>query len=572
INRYDAWLIRTDALGNHLWNKTYHNYYSDYGYALVECSDGGFAITGYTYGSGSGNYYDAWLLRTDADGNYLWDNTYHRGQYDYGRDVVECSDGGFAIVGYNYNSGSYSNFWLIRTDANGNYLWDQTFGGMYSDYGWALVQCSDDGFALVGVTSGFGAGSYDALLIRTNAAGNLLWYQTYGGSSYEYVYAITLCTGDGFAITGYTYSYGAGSADMWLIRTNAMGQYLWDQTFGGTSGDYGYDLVECGDGGFALAGYTYSIGVGSSDLFLVRVQPIQWVQTPSDQLHEFGYHFRYDLNATSFANIDSWWVNDTSNFSIDSQGVITNATALSIGSYGLKVRVNDTSGDFRFADFLVTVQDTTPPVWITEPTNQMVELGGTLDYQLAAWDASGIDSWIINDTVHFNIGSNGRVTSIGTLAFRVYWLQVCVNDTLNQVLTGTFAVIVQDTTPPTWTVTPSNQIIQYGTPFSYQLHATDLSGIHHWSINDTTHFIIDNSGLIMNNTILLPGTYHLLVSAYDSRNNFCTAIFTVTVEGYTAPPPIPPVIPFEWILAIAGLIAVVAILGAVLWYRRKTRK
>jgi hypothetical protein len=233
---------------------------------------------------------------------------------------------------------------------------------------------------------------------------------------------------------------------------------------------------------------------------------------------------------------------------------------LSADHYGLQVWVNDTYSNILTGVFTISVQDTQPPTWVTAPTDQTPEYGVLLDYQLVASDPSRLDTWWLNDTANFNIGSNGRITSIGVLTPGVFGVQVFVNDTYDNTLIATFTVIVEDTTSPTWVQTPTSQALEFGDIFLYDVDAFDLSGIDHYWVNDTTHFTIDENGGISNATALAIGVYWLEVRAYDPYGRYCSATFVVTVEEPTSTPtePSPLMLP---VIAIGSFIGGAAIVG-----------
>jgi hypothetical protein len=264
----DVWLIKTDADGNKLWEKTFGGIRDDQGHSVQQTSDGGFILVGNTESFGAGDA-DVWLIKTDADGNKLWEKTFGGSRYDYGYSVRQTSDGGFIIVGYTASFGA-RDVWLIKTDANGNKQWDRTFGGSDSDVGYSVQQTSDGGFIIVGYTVSFGAGKDDVWLIKTDANGNKQWDRTFGGSVWDGGSSVQQTSDGGFIIVGGTASFGAGLADVWLIKTDASGNKQWDRTFGGSVWDWGSSVQQTRDGGFILVGGTRSFGAGDADVWLIK--------------------------------------------------------------------------------------------------------------------------------------------------------------------------------------------------------------------------------------------------------------------------------------------------------------
>ena len=269
----DFWLVKTDANGNEEWNKTYGGTGSDFARALVRTVDGGYALAGSTASFGAG-YWDIWLVKIDAAGNEEWNQTYGGTSDDGVGALVQTVDGGYALAGgtYSFGAGS-SDFWLVKTDAAGTMQWNRTYGGIDTDRAYALVETVDGGYALAGHTYSFGAGESDFWLVKTDASGNAQWNKTYGGTSWddESAQALVRTSDGGYALAGGAkFLLGENRINFWLVKTDASGNAQWNKTYGGIDVDVAYALVQTVDGGYALAGQT-SLGVGSGDFWLVKI-------------------------------------------------------------------------------------------------------------------------------------------------------------------------------------------------------------------------------------------------------------------------------------------------------------
>ena len=254
------------------WNKTYGGEYFDRGKSVQQTDDGGYIIVGYTESFGAGSR-DIWLIKTDANGNMQWNKTFGDNSYDVGYSVQQTYDSGY-IIGCD----SDHCFRLIKTDSQGNIQWNNTYWGWDGvSYGREARQTTDGGYIQVGSTELYSAGLFDIWLIKTDSNGSEIWNNTYGGIEEDYGFSVKQTYDDGFIIVGNTCSFGAGSSDIWLIKTDANGNMQWNKTFGDIDGDSGTSVVQTVDGGYILT--------GTGRYYLIKTDgngDMEWYKTDGD--------------------------------------------------------------------------------------------------------------------------------------------------------------------------------------------------------------------------------------------------------------------------------------------------
>ncbi len=201
----------------------------------------------------------------------LWTHAYGGIYDDAAYDVQQTSDGGYIIAGYTHSFGivtpAYSNFWLVKTGSTGDTLWTRTYGGRLWDYAYSVQQTADGGYIMAGYTSSFGAGSQDFYLVKTNSQGDTLWTRTYGGRLWDYAYSVQQTDDGGYIVAGETHSFGAGG--FYLVKTNSQGDTLWTRTYGGSQA---HSVQQTRDGGYIAAGYSSSFGPSSAYLVKTDIQ------------------------------------------------------------------------------------------------------------------------------------------------------------------------------------------------------------------------------------------------------------------------------------------------------------
>jgi hypothetical protein len=241
------------------WSRTIGGPYGDGSWSLQETKDGGYILVGNTANRGERS--DLWLIKTDREGNPIWNKTFGGSGEDIGYFVHETKDDGYIITGSTESYGiGEERLWLLKTDGNGSKNWTRVFGGFVSssgEGGWSLDETKDGGYIVIGYTQSQGLGRKDLWLLKTDDQGNEAWDKTYGGTEDDVGMSVVQTRDDGYIVAGRTASFGKGGDDIWLLKVDSSGSEVWNTTFGGMKDDAAFQVVELFDG-YALVGRTES--------------------------------------------------------------------------------------------------------------------------------------------------------------------------------------------------------------------------------------------------------------------------------------------------------------------------
>ena len=248
---YDAYLVKTDVNGQEQWSRNYDESSGDYAYRIIATEDGGYIFVGGVMNTTIADF-RAWLVKLDAEGDLEWSAQYGNGSRDAAFCVIQTDDGGYAITGYKGVVGGVSDVYLIKIDSEGNEEWQRTYGGMGNDWGKDLIQTRDGGYAIAGWSTSFDTGAL-AYMIRTDESGEMLWDLTMGGVE-SYGYGILETENEDLVLSGHTNSMGNGSFDFYSARVDVGGNMVWERTFGGSGDDRGFSVLPTDDG-FIFGGW-----------------------------------------------------------------------------------------------------------------------------------------------------------------------------------------------------------------------------------------------------------------------------------------------------------------------------
>ncbi len=315
IGNYDFWVVKLDSLGNIQWQNTIGGLADDMLNSIQQTLDGGYITAGYSGSGISGDKtealigeYDFWVVKLDSSGAIQWQNTIGGNKNDQAKCIRQTSDLGYIIAGFslsgisgdkteaNNGPSTTSDYWVVKLDQFGAVLWENTYGGDYYDYLYAVEQTWDGGYIIGGYSqSGITGDKTEALIgasdywvLKLNAAGNIQWQNTIGGTGSESIRQILIAPDGGYVLAGFSSSdisgdkteiaYGIGT-DYWVVKVNSAGSILWQNDIGGNEDDLLLSADNTDDGGYILGGVSYSgatgdkteTSMGSSDMWAVKI-------------------------------------------------------------------------------------------------------------------------------------------------------------------------------------------------------------------------------------------------------------------------------------------------------------
>ncbi|MEW5734292.1 MAG: hypothetical protein AB1921_05535 [Thermodesulfobacteriota bacterium] len=270
VTESPVWRFTTEE--GDAWARTYGGPGDEQDGAVIHISDGGFLLSGATNSFGAGNL-DAWLLKLGANGDVIGEETYGGTAKER---VFGTGEGGSVAAGVTAGFGAgVEDIWVFKTHSDGSLDWQKRYGGAAEDDATCIINTPVAGGYLVAAwTNSFGAGSADLWLLKLTSDGQISWQKTYGGPNAETVNSVEEVEGGGYFLAGTTYSFGDETGDAWLLRLDNSGDIVWEKRFAGASGSYS-DHATAGrplsDGGFIVAGGETAVGAGGYDLWVLKL-------------------------------------------------------------------------------------------------------------------------------------------------------------------------------------------------------------------------------------------------------------------------------------------------------------
>ena len=267
----DDIIIKIDSSGNIIWSKIFGGFEADELRDAFPTPDGGVLVSGQNASFGVGSK-EIQAIKFSSTGIIEWAKAYGRVFEEFGASIQSMDNGDFVILGAADISGNYDvRLLLIKVNSNGDLIWAKIYSGFVEDWGRFAIKTTDHGFLIVGDTKSYGlGGSEDIYVIKTDSIGNVEWAKAYGGIGTESGYGAVQSIDGKFVITGFTNSFGSGGYDAFLMKIDLNGNPNWFYTYGGLSNDYAFKVFKTGDSGYAMTGSRSSQSLGGEDVLLIK--------------------------------------------------------------------------------------------------------------------------------------------------------------------------------------------------------------------------------------------------------------------------------------------------------------
>ncbi|WP_431107903.1 hypothetical protein [Winogradskyella poriferorum] len=338
---FDYWVLKFDATDQLQWQKTYGGSLDDRGSDIIQTSDGGYAILGYSFSNDgdateNAGLQDYWLVKLDANGNISWEKSFGYQGADSGITMTETNDQGFLVTGIldvtasggegnssrNANRHAGGDYWALKLDISGNLEWSHYFGGNFTDTPYGVIQTNDNGYIVVGSSDSedtdisSNIGTYDFWVIKISQSGDLVWEKSFGGSQIDEARAIVKTNDGNYIIAGDTrssdndVSQNKGAADLWFIKISPSGNLIWERTIGGSSFDVARAIKKSQNNGFLLSGSSRSSDMdvsenkGQNDAWVLKTDNngnLLWETTVGGSNIDFSYDVVELINGSVIA-------------------------------------------------------------------------------------------------------------------------------------------------------------------------------------------------------------------------------------------------------------------------------
>ena len=267
----DFLVVKLDSDGSVVWEKSYGDVRSNMVRDIVQTSDGGYLVAGSTF-TGAKSY-EVYLMKLDSTGGLTWSKQYGGDDSDWIYSVRQTSDSGYILAGNtdSFGGGTDTDMWVLKLDSSGNEQSHTRLGGSATDTAHSIRQTNDGGYVLTGITASYGAGTADLMVVKMDSSLAVTWAKSYGGTGNQKGQSIQQTADDGYIVAGYSDSFGSSGAMVWVLKLDSSGNVTWERALGGSSSEQAQFVRQTSDSGYIVVAYTSSFGAGSNDFWVIRL-------------------------------------------------------------------------------------------------------------------------------------------------------------------------------------------------------------------------------------------------------------------------------------------------------------
>ena len=327
----DYWIVKLNNGGDIEWQKSLGGTGDDYAHSIQQTTDNGYIVAGFSAsndGDVTGNHggYDYWIVKLNSGGDIEWQKSLGGTVADEANSVQQTIDGGYIVAGFSVsNDGDVTgnhgldDYWIVKLNATGDIEWQKSLGGTAIDWANLIQQTTDGAYIVAGVSysnDGDVTGNHgndDCWIVKLNNTGDIEWQKSLGGASYDYANSVQQTADGGYIVAGVSYSNDGdvsgnhGNDDCWIVKINSTGDIEWQKSLGGAGYDEAYSIRQTTDNGYIIAGASSSNNGdvtgnhGSSDYWIVKLS--SFVSIEEQQANENSINL-YPNPANEMLNVE----------------------------------------------------------------------------------------------------------------------------------------------------------------------------------------------------------------------------------------------------------------------------
>lgn len=266
----DMYIVKLDSNGTFQWHRSigafdFGERNREHANSVVQTFDGGYVLAGYSWRPPI-HYYHIYVVKLDENGDFQWSRVFGGSSVDIANSIIQTSDSGYALAGYSRTSNA-DNFYIAKLDKNGFLQWNTAVGGSNDERAYSIIQTIDGGYAVAGetLTFSFSGANQNMYIVKLDSIGSLQWTRVVGGTQTDRARDIVQTSDGDYIVTGHTNSHASQSTNrVYIAKLNSSGELLFTKTVGGTWSESASSITLTRDGGFATAGFTLSYGTTPS--------------------------------------------------------------------------------------------------------------------------------------------------------------------------------------------------------------------------------------------------------------------------------------------------------------------